>query len=513
MDAKHVIVIGGSVAGLGAAVALSGRGHRVTILEADATPLPATHGEAFEHWKRRGAPQTRHSHALLARLRNLIRDHAPELLQKLLACGAEELHFTRRARELFPDAQLEEGDADIVALACRRITFEWILRRHVLDTGLVDFRDGVAVERLEAVRDAATGLPRVTGVWTTSPSGGQLVSGDLVVDASGRRSPLPRWLPAIGARDVREASSPCGIFYTSRFYRLRDGVPQPSFDGGIVGADLGYLKVGVFAGDSRVFSITLAASPTDRDMRRLLGATPGFEAAVAAVPIAAALTAPDVAEPVSDVHKMANLTNTRRWLVDGGEPLALGFVAVGDSLMHTNPIVGRGCSHAWVAAFALADCLDAHGTDLRALALAYDARIEADIVPWYDLQVVQDRDAVEVAEAQQRGDDPFETTRPDGSPNPKGFMRSLVREGLLPGLREDVVLLRALLRTIHLLDPPNDMMKDPVVLQRVIDAYGRREQRVKVPLGPSRAALLERAAALGWTRDPASSSGERVAGP
>jgi 2-polyprenyl-6-methoxyphenol hydroxylase-like FAD-dependent oxidoreductase len=68
MEAKHVVVIGGSVAGLGVALALSGRGHRVTILEADATPRLATHGEAFASWKRRGAPQTRHSHALLARL-------------------------------------------------------------------------------------------------------------------------------------------------------------------------------------------------------------------------------------------------------------------------------------------------------------------------------------------------------------------------------------------------------------------------------------------------------------
>jgi 2-polyprenyl-6-methoxyphenol hydroxylase-like FAD-dependent oxidoreductase len=498
--AKHVVVIGGSVAGLGVALALSGRGHRVTILEADATPLPASHGEAFARWKRRGAPQTRHSHALLARLRNLIRDHAPELLEKLVACGAEELRFTDRARELFADPELKAGDEDIVALACRRITFEWILRRHVLDTGLVELRDGVAVERLDAVRDEATGLPRVTGVWAgrrDSKGGAERISADLVVDASGRRPQLLRWLPEIGARAVREASSPCGIFYTSRFYRLREGVEPPSFDGGIVGADLGYLKVGIFAGDSRVFSITLAASPTDTEMRRRLLRQPGFEAAVAAVPIAAEWTSPALSEPVSDVHGMANLTNTRRWLVEGGEPLALGFVAVGDSLIHTNPIVGRGCSHAWTAAFALADCLDAHGGDLRALALAYDACIERDIVPWYELQVAQDRDAIEVAEAQQRGEDPFLTTRPDGTQDPKAFMRSLVKEGLLPALREDLVLLRVFLRTIHLLDPPGDLMKNPVVLQRVLDSWARRDQREKVTLGPSRAAMLERFAALG----------------
>lgn len=497
MSAKHVVVIGGSIAGLGVALALSGRGHRVTILEADATPLPPSHDEAFAHWKRRGAPQTRHSHALLARLRNLIRDHAPELLEKLVACGAEELRFTDRARELFPDPEMEDGDDDIVALACRRITFEWILRRHVLDTGLVDFRDGVSVERLEAAHDPASGLPRVTGVWAArGDATAELVTGDLVVDASGRRSELFRWLPEIGARPVREASSPCGIFYTSRFYRLLDGVEAPSFDGGIVGADLGYLKVGIFAGDSRVFSITLAASPTDLEMRRLLHLRLGFETAVASVPLAAQWTASTLSEPVSDVHAMANLTNTRRWLVEDGEPLALGFVAVGDSLLHTNPIVGRGCSHAWTAAFALADCLDAHGDDARALALAYDARIERDIVPWYQLQVGQDADSIEVAEAQQRGEDPFHSTNPDGSQNPKAFLRSLVKDGLLPALRDDLVLLRAFLRTIHLLDPPGDLLKNSRVLQRVLDSYGRRDEREKVSLGPSRAALLERFASV-----------------
>ena len=497
MQAKHVVVIGGSVAGLGVALALSGRGHRVTILEGDATPLPESHTEAFTQWKRRGSPQTRHSHALLARLRNLIRDHAPDLLGKLVACGAEELRFTDRARQLFPDAQLEPGDEDIVALACRRITFEWILRRHVLDTGRVEFRDGVTVERLDARRDEVTGVPRVEGVWAASASGvAGRIAADLVVDASGRRTKLGEWLPAIGSRPVREKSSPCGIFYTSRFYRLHDGVEPPSFDGGIVGADLGYLKVGIFAGDSRVFSITLAASPTDLEMKRLLHQRAGFEAAVAAVPLAAQWTVPSLAEPVSDVHAMANLTNTRRWLVEDGEPLALGFVAVGDSLIHTNPIVGRGCSLAWTAAFDLADCLDAHGDDLRALALAYDAAIKRDVVPWYVQQVAQDADAIEVAEAQQRGDDPFETSNPDGSQNPKAFIRGLVKDGLLPALREDLPLLRIFLRTLHLLDPPGDLMKNPEVFARVLESYRRRGEREKVVLGPSRSQMLERVAAL-----------------
>jgi 2-polyprenyl-6-methoxyphenol hydroxylase-like FAD-dependent oxidoreductase len=492
---KHVVVIGGSVAGLGVALALSGRGHRVTILEADATPLPASHSDAFERWERRGSPQTRHSHALLARLRNLIRQHAPELLEKLLACGAEELRFTDRVQQLFENPVLEPGDDEIVFLACRRITFEWVLRRHVLDTGRVDFRDGVEVTRLEADRTASP--PRVTGAWTRTPAGGEaLVAGDLVVDASGRRSRLRSWLPAIGTRRVREASSPCGIFYTSRFYRLLDGADAPALDGGIVGVDLGYLKVGIFAGDSRVFSITLAASPTDDAMRRVLR-QPGFDAAVSAIPMAAAWTSPAIAEPVSEVHGMANLKNTRRWLVEDGEPLATGFVAVGDALIHTNPIVGRGCSLAWTSAFDLADCLDAHGDDPRALALAYHDRVERNVVPWYEMQLAQDADAIEVAEAQQRGEDPFRTTNPDGTQNPKAFVRSLLKEGLMPALREDLPLLRIFMRAMNLLDSPRDLMRNPVVLQGLLASYAKRDQREKVELGPSREAMLERFAASG----------------
>ena len=126
--------------------------------------------------------------------------------------------------------------------------------------------------------------------------------------------------------------------------------------------------------------------------------------------------ASEVSEPVSDVQGMANLNNTRRWLVEDGEPLALGFVAVGDSLLHTNPIVGRGCSLAWTAAFALAECLESQGDDLRALALAYHERVERDLVPWYELQLAQDADSIEVSSAQQRGEDPFAPTNADGSP-------------------------------------------------------------------------------------------------
>ena len=497
MARKHIVVIGGSIAGLGVALALSTRGYRVTVLEADKTALPESHLEAFEKWDRRGSPQARHSHALLARLHNLIRDHVPELLDKLRACGAEELKFIDRAKQLFDEPEFEAGDEDIVALACRRITFEWVLRRHVIDTGLVEFRDGVEVTRLEAVHDDATGLPIVTGVWArhSGQDKEELISGNLVVDASGRRSKMRQWLPEIGTPEIREDSSPCGIFYTTRFYRLLDGVEPPTLEGGIVGADLGYLKVGIFAGDSRVFSITLAASPSDDAMRGILK-QPAFDVAVANVPKTAEWISPEISEPVSSVQGMANLNNARRWLVEDDKPVVLGFVAVGDSLVHTNPIVGRGCSLAWTAAFALADILDENNHDQNddpvALVLAYAKAVEERIVPWYTMQLRQDADSIEVAEAQQRGEDPYAAENPDGSSNPKAGVRSLVREGLMPALHENLPLLRAFMRTLHLLDPPDDLMKKPEVIQAVLASYARREERArdKQAEGPSREAMV-----------------------
>lgn len=162
----HVVIVGGSVAGLGAAAALCAGGHRVTIVERDATPMPSSALEAFEKWDRRGSPQTRHSHAFLARLCNLIKEHTPDLWTRLLEAGAQELDFRRLAERAFPDLVNEPGDEEMAMLSCRRITFEWVLRRWVLDSGLVDFRDGDDVIGLLAdLMSDPEILERVLAVW------------------------------------------------------------------------------------------------------------------------------------------------------------------------------------------------------------------------------------------------------------------------------------------------------------------------------------------------------------
>src|SRR3954449_2915193 len=174
------VVIGAGVGGLGSALALSRAGHEVTVVERDHTPLPHDPDEAFE-WDRRGAPQVRHSHAMLARLRNLLRDRYPDVLEALFAAGVTEWPLTTDMPPTIDDPSPKPGDEDLVMLACRRTTFEWVLRRTVLAAPHVAIVDGAVVDGLLGDHE------RVTGVRATVDGTRRALDADMVVAATGRR--------------------------------------------------------------------------------------------------------------------------------------------------------------------------------------------------------------------------------------------------------------------------------------------------------------------------------------
>ncbi|MFM7045687.1 MAG: NAD(P)/FAD-dependent oxidoreductase [Ilumatobacteraceae bacterium] len=482
----QVVVVGGGVSGLGTALSLARRGHDITVVERDDTPMPTSADEAFD-WDRRGAPQVRHSHAFLARLVSLLRADYPDVYADLLAEGATEMRFGDDLPPTLMGFERQADDDDLVMLACRRTTFEWVLRRAAIAEGRVEFRTGVGVDGLvvdDASRGASGGMPRVTGVRLAD---GSTLSSDLVVAAAGRRSALSDWLQDIGCAPVAEDVDDTGIVYFSRFYRLVAGAEYPPRTGPI-GGDLGYLKYGVFVGDNRTFSVTLAAPTSDDELRRLLADPSVFDECARHL----TATAPWLdgrAEAISDeVHVMAGLLNRRRHYVVDGVPVVAGLVPVGDAVLCTNPLYGRGCTFAFVGAHLLAQSVERHSSDLVGMAAAYDELLTAELVPWYEAAVQQDAEARRVSAALLAGEDPDADTG-----DPRTFMRSVFRDGLLPAIRSDAVVLRAFFRSLNLLSAPDALLKDPDVGARVFAVWQDRENRPPEPaLGPrSRAELRQ----------------------
>ena len=109
----RAVVIGGSVAGLAAAVGLARRGWQVDVIERDPAPDTDSCDEAFVSWNRPGVPQFRQPHGFSARSRTLLLEHIPEVVDRLLADGIPELNFFK---ELAPPELWEDGDEAFTGL-------------------------------------------------------------------------------------------------------------------------------------------------------------------------------------------------------------------------------------------------------------------------------------------------------------------------------------------------------------------------------------------------------------
>jgi 2-polyprenyl-6-methoxyphenol hydroxylase-like FAD-dependent oxidoreductase len=509
----RVVIAGAGIAGLAGALVLARDGHEVVVVERDATPMPATAAEAFSAWDRKGAPQVRHSHAFLARLRNLLRDRAPDVLERLFAAGATEIRFAEHLPETLTDRSARPGDDDLVALACRRTTFEWVLRSCALEHTGVSLRDGAEIVGLDTIAGVR---PKVVGARLRDADGERTIPADLFVDATGPRPGSERWLAAADITEPPAEVRDTGIVYLSRFYRLLDGTEMPEGQGPIAG-DLGHLKFAVFVGDNRTFSITLAVGADDAELRRPLAHSDGFD--VAARTIAAAHEWLDGrSEPITGVHLMAGLRNRKRHFVVNGAPIADGFVAVGDASVCTNPLYGRGCSLALVHAFGLADALRAHPDDVPGALLAFAAFTETELDPWFRAAVLQDTEsnamrasgpgAVAADIVGEATADPSLDAASLGGfaglsagvDDPRAMLRSIMRDGLLPALQTSPIVFRAFLRWFNLLARPDALIGDGEVISEVMAAYAQRESRPPQPaFGPTRAELLAKLAAVSPT--------------
>ena len=177
---KQAIVIGASMGGLLAARALADYYDAVTIIERDALPT--------DDEPRKGVPQGRHTHGLLARGREVLDELFPNFTEEMVSKGVSSGDTVDNILWFNHGAYLRNTPSKLVGLGISRPMLENNVRRRLLQHSNVRLQ-----QRCEALEPTGTGQ-RVTGVRARFRIGEKdthTLDADLVIDASGRGSTSP----------------------------------------------------------------------------------------------------------------------------------------------------------------------------------------------------------------------------------------------------------------------------------------------------------------------------------
>jgi 2-polyprenyl-6-methoxyphenol hydroxylase-like FAD-dependent oxidoreductase len=434
----HAIVMGASMAGLLATRTLADHYGQVTLVERDRM------GDAPE--SRKGQPQTRHLHGLLAHGAKILAEYFPGILDDLAAGGAMVGDTAERMRWFVNGGYRARFHSDLIGATMSRPFLESHVRRRVRALPNLRVRDGVGADGLST----DDGGRRVTGITLAN---GETLAADLVIDATGRGSATTRWLPALGYEAPRETTVRVDVGYATRLFRRNPNAPG-AWDWVFVTpiAPRERRLGGAFPIEGERWIVTVAGwfgdhGPTDEV---------GFLA------FAKSLPAPDVyeiastCEPLSDIATYKFPASLRRHY-DRLTRFPEGFLVLGDAMASFNPVYGQGMTSAALQARELQAVLATpNGHDPLAARFFRRAAKVLDI-PW-QLAVGEDfRFPEAIGE------------RPVGTNLVNRYVSRLHR-----ATHRDPVVGRAFLEVMNLLEPPARLMKPSIVLRVLKDGFRDR---------------------------------------
>jgi 2-polyprenyl-6-methoxyphenol hydroxylase-like FAD-dependent oxidoreductase len=437
---EHAVVLGGSIAGLLAARTLADHFARVTILERDPLASDSRH--------RRGAPQARHTHGLLAGGLQAIERLFPGIRRQLESSGASPGDLLASTRWYLAGGFHVQHPSGLVALGQSRLLLEETIRSRVRALPNVAIRDEISVERL--VTDYSQ--RDVIGVQLTDrrQNSGELLRADLIVDATGRGSRTPGWLAELGYDPPVEDRIEMTLMYATQLFRR-----QPGDLGGnlavVIPAEHPCKRSGVaLAIDGDRWSVTLAGMAND---------VPATEptafrhfARTLPTPVLADFLA--TAEPLSEIETYRYPASIRRRYEQLSD-FPGRYVVMGDALCSFNPVYGQGMSVAAMEAELLGQCV-CGGLDRIARRFFRTAAKIVD-TPW------------QIAAA---ADLEFPHVRGDRSWSAR-WMNAYVRL-VHQAAHHDPTVAIAFHRVANLLDRPANLLR-PRVAARVLAAWWRKK--------------------------------------
>lgn len=341
--AKHerAVVIGGSMAGLLAARALSDFYNEVIVVERDDLSTEGVY--------RKGIPQARHAHALLAGGREVIEELFPGITEQLISRGALPSDPLNDGRWFFEGDDLARSPSGSLGILLSRPLLEDGVRRRVKAI------DGVSLLDNQSVRGLISSGNRIAGVVLDSGN----IDADLVIDAAGRGSQAARWMKALGFDQPREERVNIQLTYTTRIFRREvhhmDGetfvVIPPTPDG---------KRGGVAAAkENGEWIVTLFGHFGNQAPEDLAG----FIEYSRSIPSPRIHKVVSRAKALGDA-KVLKYPASIRQRYEELERMPEGFLVFGDALCSFNPIYGQGMSSATLQARELQNALQAGDADL-----------------------------------------------------------------------------------------------------------------------------------------------------
>ncbi|MDA2890072.1 FAD-binding oxidoreductase [Mycolicibacterium sp. BiH015] len=324
------VVVGGSIAGIAAAKALTETFERVIVLEKD---QPHRRREG-----RPGAAQGWHLHHLLTAGRIELERLFPGIVDDMVREGAFDVDMAAEYRIRLGGSWKKPSTGDIQIVCAGRPLLEWCIRRRLDDEPRIAFHYESEVADLVYDRHANS----VLGVAVDRGEAElDVIAAEFVVDASGKNTRFPEFLDriGIGAPDVEQDIINC--FYSTMHHRVP---PERQWRD----------KVMMICYAYRPFEDTYAAQYYTDSSRTILSTTlvayncyspprtaKEFRAFADRMPSPVVGENIDGLEPASQIYNF-RYPNMLRLRYEKMHRLPRSLVAIGDAYTSADPVSGLG---------------------------------------------------------------------------------------------------------------------------------------------------------------------------